>query len=150
MDTSVLKAFKTLGLEVDAANHEIRQSYRRLVKIWHPDLVQNDVRLREEAQERFMAINEAYRALRGRCTPLTYRNTLGRLESIDSPQTQWHHLYTEFPWIHPHQIRVPRHDRKRSSRLSHLSWWLALISMALCAMVVADQYIQDYLVIFGF
>lgn len=56
-------ALKTLGLNTAATPDEIRQAYRDLVKIWHPDRFGADARLRAKAEEHLKSINAAYHAL---------------------------------------------------------------------------------------
>ena len=51
-----------LGLKDLASQAEIKQSYRRLAKEWHPD-TQKDPAKKEEAQKKFMEIQEAYDTL---------------------------------------------------------------------------------------
>ena len=53
--------FEVLGLKGWANQDEIRSAYRALVKRCHPDMVQDPV-LKEEAQERMVALNLAYEA----------------------------------------------------------------------------------------
>jgi hypothetical protein len=43
------EALKILGLEQGATPDEIKQAYRDLVKVWHPDRFGSDVRLRSKA-----------------------------------------------------------------------------------------------------
>ena len=50
--------YATLGLPVGAAAADIRQAYRQLVKITHPDRTPDPT-----AHERYLAINEAYEVL---------------------------------------------------------------------------------------
>ena len=56
-------ALKTLGLKPTATPDEIRQAYRDLVKVWHPDRFGSDVRLRAKAEEHLKAINSAFHTL---------------------------------------------------------------------------------------
>lgn len=51
--------YKTLGIEKQASQAEIKKAYRQLAKKYHPDLHPND----EKAQEKFKQINEAYEVL---------------------------------------------------------------------------------------
>lgn len=51
--------YKTLGVEKQASQTEIKKAYRKLAKKYHPDLHPND----EKAQEKFKQINEAYEVL---------------------------------------------------------------------------------------
>ena len=49
----------TLGLDPSATTGQVREAYRDLVKVWHPDRFEHDPRLRQKAQERLKEINEA-------------------------------------------------------------------------------------------
>jgi curved DNA-binding protein CbpA len=51
--------YEILGLTSSCTAQEIRKSYRQLALLWHPDKHTN----KEEAQEEFMFINEAYNIL---------------------------------------------------------------------------------------
>jgi len=52
--------YKTLEVSRDASQDDIRKSYRRLARRYHPDVNPND----GAAEERFKEINEAYEVLR--------------------------------------------------------------------------------------
>lgn len=55
---------KTLGFRAGSASQaEIRKAYRRAAKAWHPDRFANDAVKRQEAEERFKQIQEAFREL---------------------------------------------------------------------------------------
>jgi COMPASS component SWD3 len=56
--------YNTLGLKPGASSEEIKQAYRTLAKQWHPDRFLNDPRLKQQAEERFKQINEAYEVLK--------------------------------------------------------------------------------------
>lgn len=60
---SVNEYCKVLGIDATATPENLKKAYRNLVKQWHPDKFQNDLRLQNNAQERLQEINEAYRAL---------------------------------------------------------------------------------------
>jgi curved DNA-binding protein len=51
--------YKTLGVERNASEEEIRKAYRKLALQYHPDRNPND----KQAEERFKEINEAYQVL---------------------------------------------------------------------------------------
>jgi hypothetical protein len=53
-------AFSTLGLDQTASVETIRDAYRELVKIWHPDRFPGDPRLQTRADDMMRAINVAY------------------------------------------------------------------------------------------
>ncbi|MDY0235916.1 MAG: DnaJ domain-containing protein [Gudongella sp.] len=51
--------YKIMGLEKTATQDEIKKTYRKLAKKYHPDLNPND----EKAQEKFKSVSEAYEVL---------------------------------------------------------------------------------------
>ena len=55
---------KTLGLEPGASAAEIKQAYRELAHIWHPDRFANAPQLRDVAQAKMAEINTAYQFLK--------------------------------------------------------------------------------------
>lgn len=57
--------FKILEVAPDATDAELRQAYRDLVNVWHPDRFSHNPRLRRKAEEKLKEINAAYRHLRG-------------------------------------------------------------------------------------
>ena len=54
-------AYEILGVEVNATKEEIKKAYRRLAKIYHPDLALTN---KEEAEKIFKKINWAYGILK--------------------------------------------------------------------------------------
>lgn len=61
------KYYEVLGLSHDAGEEEVKQSYRNLAKVWHPD--QSDS---EEALEKFQKISVAYDILKDEKKRLVY------------------------------------------------------------------------------
>jgi curved DNA-binding protein CbpA len=56
-------AYKILGLEPGASQAQVKQTYRKMVKIWHPDRFV-DQRQKQEAEEKIKLINAAYNHLK--------------------------------------------------------------------------------------
>jgi hypothetical protein len=56
--------FRALGVEPDASWEAIRQAYKDLVRVWHPDRFQSDPQLQDRAEQQLQRINEAYFALK--------------------------------------------------------------------------------------
>ena len=52
--------YAILGIKKDATDAEVKKAYRKLALKWHPDKNPNN---REEAEEKFKKINEAYSVL---------------------------------------------------------------------------------------
>jgi molecular chaperone DnaJ len=64
--------YKTLGINPDASNEEIKKAYKELALKWHPDRHQGN----KDAEERFKEISEAYQLLKdGRHNPHTNFNS---------------------------------------------------------------------------
>jgi hypothetical protein len=57
------RALRLLDLEQGVAPRELRETYRDLVRVWHPDRFEGDVRLQHKASARLSDINAAYRFL---------------------------------------------------------------------------------------
>jgi curved DNA-binding protein CbpA len=56
--------FRTLELKPNASPEEVKIAYRELVQVWHPDRFQNNLALRNKAEEKLKSINLAYEQLR--------------------------------------------------------------------------------------
>jgi hypothetical protein len=56
-------ALQTLGLEHRASRNEIRDAYRVMVKVWHPDRFSYDAKLRSKAEEKLKEVNAAFQRL---------------------------------------------------------------------------------------
>lgn len=52
--------YEILGLGPNASIEEVKQAYRDLVRVWHPDRYSHDSRLQEKVQEKLKEINKAY------------------------------------------------------------------------------------------
>ncbi len=55
--------YEVLGLKFGASIEEVKQAYKDLVRVWHPDRFLHDPRLYEKAQEKLKEINLAYKRL---------------------------------------------------------------------------------------
>src|SRR5919108_2228422 len=58
--------FATIGLKPGATPEEVKQAYRDLIMVWHPDRFPADSRLQQMAQEKTKQINIAYQAFKSR------------------------------------------------------------------------------------
>jgi hypothetical protein len=57
---STANPYDVLGVPHDASPAIVKEAWRDLAKVWHPDRFGSDPRLREKATERLKEINEAY------------------------------------------------------------------------------------------
>ncbi len=67
-EPSYADCFRALGVHADASWEEIRQAYKDLVRVWHPDRFQSDPMLQQRAEQQLQRINEAYFNLKNRQT----------------------------------------------------------------------------------
>ncbi|MFQ5682268.1 MAG: DnaJ domain-containing protein [Candidatus Binatia bacterium] len=57
---NIQRYYETLGLKPGATPEEVKQAYRDLVKVWHPDRFSHDPKLQRKAQEKLKEINQTY------------------------------------------------------------------------------------------
>jgi len=57
------QCYAILEIEETASIEEIKQAYRDLIAIWHPDRHARNPRLQEKATEKLKALNTAYDSL---------------------------------------------------------------------------------------
>jgi GUN4-like/DnaJ domain len=62
--------YQVLELEVGASPADIKQAYRNLAKIWHPDRFVGDAVLQQQAGAKFQLINTAYEFLKSDRSPV--------------------------------------------------------------------------------
>jgi hypothetical protein len=55
--------YELLEVQPGASPDELKRAHRDLTKVWHPDRFANDAALRQKAQEKLKAINEAYETI---------------------------------------------------------------------------------------
>lgn len=60
----IRRCFDILELDRDATIDEVKQAYKDLVNIWHPDRFLKNPRLKQRAEERLKEINEAYETVK--------------------------------------------------------------------------------------
>lgn len=80
--------YRTLEIERGASAEEIREAWKELSRVWHPDRFQNDPTLRAKAEERLKRINEAYQVLSRHSGPRT-RPASERSHDAGAPSTAW-------------------------------------------------------------
>lgn len=61
---SLEDCYRLLELEPGASDAEVKHAHRDLTKVWHPDRFGSDASLRQKAEDKLKAINEAYETIR--------------------------------------------------------------------------------------
>ncbi|MFO7985845.1 MAG: J domain-containing protein [Desulfatiglandaceae bacterium] len=56
----IRKSYRTLELDYGASLDEVKQGYKDMVRVWHPDRFHEHPRLRKKAEEKLKEINRAY------------------------------------------------------------------------------------------
>jgi hypothetical protein len=128
MDTN--RALEILGLPLTATPGEIKEAYRDLTKVWHPDRFVSEPRLRAKAEETIKSINEAYQVLQGRSTGLA-PGTSGSTEpprgSDWSTGARTTHPASSARWA---RVVVPPPSAAASPRGPALRWLSSAIAVA--------------------
>ncbi|SRR6266581_1216676 len=73
----IRRSFRVLGIRFGASPEEVKEAYRDLVKVWHPDRFRQDPRLQAKAQEKLKKINQAYEVLSAHLGPVRAAHTPG-------------------------------------------------------------------------
>jgi DnaJ domain len=79
--------FQALELDQTATLDEIKQAYKDLVMVWHPDRFAHNLRLHHKAEEKLKQFNQAYDCLKQWCADPTQHSTASR-RAHSSPQSQ--------------------------------------------------------------
>lgn len=58
------ECYRLLDVDANASDETVRDAYRDLLKVWHPDRFAHDPELRLKSEEKLKAINEAYERIR--------------------------------------------------------------------------------------
>ncbi len=79
-------ALQTLGLGENASAAEIENAYLTLVKVWHPDRFQSDLKLKRAAEEKLKEINTAHDYLTSEHPPGKHRPAAPDPEPTPEPE----------------------------------------------------------------
>lgn len=60
----IAQYYKILELENGATFEEVKQAYKDLATVWHPDRFCNNARLQQKAQDKLKELNQAYEQLK--------------------------------------------------------------------------------------
>ena len=63
MTSEIIVSYQILELEVGASLEQVKQAWRELVKVWHPDRFPNDAKMQRKAEDRLKKVNGAYELL---------------------------------------------------------------------------------------
>ena len=60
----IKRCFEILELDRGASSDEIKQAYKDIVNVWHPDRFSNNTRLKQKAEEKLKEVNVAFDTLK--------------------------------------------------------------------------------------
>ncbi|NJK56646.1 MAG: DnaJ domain-containing protein [Pleurocapsa sp. SU_5_0] len=61
---NIAQYYAVLSIDSAASSETVKQAYRNLAKIWHPDRYVHDPRLKAQAEIEIKKINQAYAAIK--------------------------------------------------------------------------------------
>lgn len=102
------KYYKILDLPTNASKQEVKQAYRELVKVWHPDRFTHDVKLQKRAEEKLKEINDAYQRIVDHSNNSYSRqqSQYQRTEKKEKPDSQPPPKQPYNSWICPQCLRT--------------------------------------------
>ncbi len=134
--------YETLGLCPGATLDEVRQAYRDLVRVWHPDRFAGDYRLARISEEKLKSINEAYREVRAHiethvpsCDADEARTPPSR-EDAEYLYEFYDYEYSPWIWTYKRIADAEEDARRRRSRSRRIVGAAALAVVAAVAAAV--------------
>jgi hypothetical protein len=130
------EALNLLALRPGATSMEIKEAYRDLVKVWHPDRFGSDPRLRRKAEDKLKEINKAYLVLQSDRTGGMSEGEPERAASSTRGDGSW-------PWNSSSAAPTRRNGRGRTNGISAGAGWLygcVGIALGLVAGYVAIEH----------
>jgi hypothetical protein len=82
------KCLEILGVDLNASANELRQTYKDLVSVWHPDRFSDNARLRQKAEEKLKEINVAFETLQASPAPVAEPEVKREATPAGTPPTQ--------------------------------------------------------------
>ncbi len=64
MAMNLRKSFQILEIGINATEEEVKEAYKDLVAVWHPDRFSHNPRLRKKAEEKIKEANVAYETVK--------------------------------------------------------------------------------------
>jgi DnaJ domain len=135
-------ALEVLELKSDASENEIKEAYRVLVKVWHPDRFQADKKLRAAAEEKLKALNTAYVFLTEKKSTAKPRPAAGRTYRTESRSGSRSEPQRE-PRTARAAPRQPRMARRRWKLIPSPAVLVSLCALA-CGVLIVVLVLQSF------
>ncbi len=68
---NIKECYKVLEIEETNSLKEIKEAYRDIVFVWHPDRLESNQRVKKKAEKKLKEINSAYEKLKEYCSDKT-------------------------------------------------------------------------------
>ncbi len=153
-------ALHLLGLESGASDDEIKDAFRALAKVWHPDHFESDKTFRTIAEEKFKEFNSAFQLL----TTPSSRRIVGKPSQGSSPSapkppepqdqephTEWQSASAAAPtpptlenrshYNSPPKQRRAIHSQPASVSVGNSGWGRVLPIIATVALIAVVAYV---------
>jgi hypothetical protein len=117
----------TLGCAPDASWEEVTQTYKDLMRVWHPDRFQSDERLRKKAEQQAQRINHAMSELR-KMPKSSPTSTAEANQPTEPAQTAKKPQANPFSGVNPNTAR-PRAARQTQSHSSSFDFSIPPLSI---------------------
>jgi len=142
MVDEIRESYRSLELEEDASPEAVKDAYRALVKVWHPDRFGDDEKLRRRADEKLKQINQAYELLKNRRPSSRRRSEPRATRPAQSGDTEPRR--PEKPRVAP----MPHAKIERAPNMLHARLGCLLVggvSSALLVLILASFFYDDSL-----
>jgi hypothetical protein len=83
---TIHRSFEILELEQGATLDDVRQAYKDMANVWHPDRFSANPRLKHKAEQKLKEVNVAYETLKAFFQGSTLSNGALKEEADDIPQ----------------------------------------------------------------
>ena len=135
-------ALATFGLTPGATKDEIKDAYRTLAKVWHPDRFPGDEHLRQKAEDKLKEINSAYQILSTPAEEIPRRQSARTASQSDAPSP----TTTEDSGEEPYQDASTGNFRasfrtKRRRNMTQLSVAIILVAVAIWAALQHGRFL---------
>jgi hypothetical protein len=122
------EALEVLALRPGATSGQIKEAYRDLVKVWHPDRFGSDARLRLKAEEKLRQINEAYEVLVQSSAGVVASHGAGPVRAAGAKEGD------VSPPRYSSSVRVAARGRGRSKRAG-TGWFYVCVAVGVALLV---------------
>lgn len=130
MSNDLDQFYETLGLSPGASQHDVKEAFRDLAEVWHPDRFAHDPRLQQKAEEKLKEINEAYEHLRNfrpqKSGARTSRPTQRKYSPRSQPQSPGQ------PGEPPPESPISSEQTRKRTH----TWWILILLVLIVACLV--------------